>query len=156
MKMLVVLAFTLLLTPLLRAQDDQPPNPEMQREEVTTLEREMARAIQQNNGTFFRRTFSDDFAGTLSHGQTVNRAALISAVEDRSYRYEFFTASDIKVRLFQETAIATCLWTSQRTVKGQRISSQMRSTHIYINTPRGWKVVASQTTNLPPDTMHPL
>lgn len=157
MKKAAVLLSAVLLSPILRAQDpDQAINPEMQREEVVNLERETARAIQQNNGTFFRRVYSDDFSGTLSHGQPVDKAGLIHVIEDRSYKYEFFTASDIKVHIFQETAVATALWTLQYIVKGQRISSQMRTIHIYVNSPRGWKAVASQTTNLPPDSPHAL
>jgi len=157
MKKLAALTLAILLSPILRAQEpDQSANPEMQRQEVVNLEHETARAIQQNNGTFFRRVYSDDFSGTLSHGQPVDKTALIRVIEDRSFRYEFFNASDIKVHIFQETAVATCLWTSQYIVKGQRISAQMRTIHIYINGTRGWKAVASQTTNLPPDSLHPL
>ena len=36
-------------------QDEPPPNPEMQRQEIINLEHEAARAIQTNTGTFFRR-----------------------------------------------------------------------------------------------------
>ena len=43
-------------------QDEPPPNPEMQRQEIINLENEAARAIQTNTGTFFRRVYSDDFA----------------------------------------------------------------------------------------------
>ena len=162
MKKLVVLALAILLQPLLHAQQqheyegEQPPNPEMQRQEVVNLELETARAIQHNNGTFFRRVYSDDFAGTLSHGQPVDKAAFIRAVEDRSFQYEFFNASDVKVRLFQDIAVATSLWTSKAIVKGQHVSMQMRTIHVYISSPRGWKVVGGQITNLPPDTQHPL
>ena len=34
-------------------EDELPPNPEMQREEIVNLEKEAARAIQTNTGTFF-------------------------------------------------------------------------------------------------------
>ena len=60
--------------------DDAPPNPEMQRQEIVNLETEAARAIQTNTGTFFRRVYSDDFSGTLSHGQPVNKTTFINAV----------------------------------------------------------------------------
>lgn len=133
-----------------------PPNPEMQRQEVINLEHETARAIMQNNGTFFRRVYSDDFSGTLSHGETVDKNNLINAVQNSGAKYESFTASDIQVRLFQETAVATCLWTSRAFFKGQQLDTQMRVMHVYVNGPRGWHVVAAQTTPLPPYTQHPL
>jgi hypothetical protein len=133
-----------------------PPNPEMQRQEIINLENEAARAIQTNSGTFFRRVYSDDFIGTLSHGQPVNKALFIEAVQTPDVKYESFNASDISVRLYQETAVATCLWSWRGTFRGQRISSQLRAIHVYVNGPRGWHVVAGQTTILPPDVQQPL
>ncbi len=131
-------------------------DPELQRQEILSLEKEAARAIQSNAGTFFRRVYSDDFAGLLSHGQPVDKAQWIEVIESPSAKYESFIAADIKVRLFEDTAIATCLWSSRRIVKSQIISSQMRTIHVYVNTPRGWHVVSGQATNLPPDVQQPL
>jgi hypothetical protein len=133
-----------------------PPNPEMRRQEVVNLEHETVRAIMLNNGTFFRRVYSDDFAGTLSHGQMVDKNRLIDEVQNGGAKYQSFNASDIQVRFFQETAVATCLWTLRAVFNGQQIETQMRVMHVYVNGPRGWHVVAGQNTPLPPYTPHPL
>ncbi len=136
--------------------DELPANPEMQREELVNLEKEAARAIQTNAGTFFRRVYADDFAGTLSHGQIVNKTTFISAVQTGEVKYDGFIASDISVRLFRDAAIATCLWSARGVYKDQRFSSQMRAMHVYINTPHGWRVVSGQVTLLPPGAQQPL
>jgi hypothetical protein len=133
-----------------------PPNPEMRRQEVVNLEHETARAIMLNNGTFFRRVYSDDFAGTLSHGQMVDKNNFINEVQNSGAKFASFNASDIQVRFFQETAVATCLWTWRAVFNGQQIETQMRVMHVYINGPRGWHVVAGQNTPLPPYNPHPL
>jgi hypothetical protein len=137
-------------------QDEPPPNPEMQRQEIINLEHEAARAIQTNTGTFFRRVYSDDFSGTLSHGQPVDKTTFINAVQTYEVKYDGFNASDISVRLYKDTAVATCLWTARGTFKEQKFNSQMRVLHVYINTPRGWRVVAGQITVLPPGGQLPL
>lgn len=137
-------------------QDEPPPNPEMQRQEIINLEHEAARAIQTNTGTFFRRVYSDDFSGTMSHGQPVDKTTFISAVQTYEVKYDGFNASDINVRLYKDTAVATCLWTARGTFKEQKFNSQMRVLHVYINTPRGWRVVAGQITLLPPGGQLPL
>jgi len=157
-KLIPLLVLVLLLGPAANSQDneDAKPNPEMQRQEVVNLERETARAIMLNNATFFRRVYSEDFAGTLSHGQTVDKLQLIHEIESSNVHYQVFNASDIQVRLFRETAVATCLWTFRAALNGQQIETQMRVMHVYINGPRGWHVVAGQTTPLPPYTAHPL
>jgi hypothetical protein len=131
-------------------------DPDLERQEIVNLERETVHAIQTNTGTFFRRVYADDFTGTLSHGQAVDKNSLIQAVEDSSAKYDSFATSDIKVRVFQDFAIATCLWTSRGTFRGRRFENQMRSVHVYVNSGSGWHVVNGQTTPLPPDTPHPL
>ncbi len=165
---IVALAIALVLGPSWQAQERwrqacvdrcytaSAVDPELQRQEIVSLEREAARAIQSNAGAFFRRVYSDEFAGALSHGQPVDRAQWVQAVESPSAKYQSFIASDIKVRVFQDTAVATCLWSSRRIVKGQIISNQMRAIHVYISTLSGWHAVSGQVTNLPPDVQQPL
>jgi hypothetical protein len=137
-------------------QDERPENPEMQREEIVNLEREATRAIQLNSSAYFQRVYSDDFTGTLSHGQLLNKYQWIQTIQSTEVKYESFNASDIKVRVFKESAVATCLWSIRSIVKGQRVNSQMRVIHVYINSARGWHVVSGQATNLPPDVQQPL
>src|SRR4029077_11635721 len=90
-KIAVLLIAGLALAPAWAGQEpDAPPNPEMQRQEIVNLENETAHAIQQNNGTFFRRVYSEDFIGTMSHGQSVNKAQFIDAVQTPGMKYESF------------------------------------------------------------------
>ncbi len=131
-------------------------DPDLQRQEIVSLERESARAIQLKNGTFFRRVYSDEFTGTLSHGQPVNKQQWVALIESPAVKFDSFNATDIRVRIFQEMAIATCLWSARSMVKDQYVGSQFRTTHVYINTPLGWHVISGQTTNLPPDVQQAL
>jgi Domain of unknown function (DUF4440) len=156
-KIAALLTVGLALAPAWAGQEPEAPlNPEMQREEIVNLEKETVRAIQQGSGTFFRRVYSEDFIGTLSHGQAVNKAQLIDVVTTPGIKYETFIASDIKVRFFRDVAIATSLWSSRTVLNGQRVGGQLRVVHVYVNGPRGWQAVASQTTPLPPDMHLPL
>jgi ketosteroid isomerase-like protein len=170
-KIAVLLTIWLALTPPLHPQEDsrevrrqacmdacmlERPNADLQRQEVIALERETARAIQLSDPTFFRRVYSDDFSGVLSHGQTVDKAAWIAKVQAAGVSYESFTASDIKVRLYRDTAVATSLWSVRAVLKGQRVSSQMRVLHVYVYTSGGYHVVTGQTTLLPPYSEQPL
>jgi hypothetical protein len=132
------------------------PNPELQRQEVMVLEKETARAIQLGDATFFRRVYSDDFSGVLSHGQIVDKTGLIAAVQAPDIRYDSFTASDVKVRLYRDTAVATSLWSMRALFRNQPIATQMRVMHVYMYTAGGYRVVSGQTTLLPPYSQQPL
>ena len=125
-------------------------DPDMQRQEIVNLEREAANAIQHSDGTFFRRVYSEEFTGTLSRGESVNKAQFINAVESSAIRYQSFNASDIKVRIYRDMAVATCLWSSRSVMRGQFVSSQMRAIHVYMNGGSGWRVIAGQDSPLPP------
>jgi ketosteroid isomerase-like protein len=133
----------------------QGPDPDLQRQEVVNLEYEAARSIQHSNGTFFRRVYSEDFVGTSSHGQMMNKIAFINGVESTAFKYDSFTASDIKVRIFQDMSIATCLWTIRGYTEGRHFSSQLRVVHVYLSSPDGWRAVSSQATALPPNADQP-
>ncbi len=134
----------------------QPLDPELKRQEIVSLEREAGHAIGLRNSSYFRRVYSDDFAGTLSHGEQVNKAQWIALIESDTVKYESFVTSDIKVQIYQDMAIATCLWSSRFMRKGQHFSHQMRVIHVYLNGASGWHVVSGQITNLPPDVGQPL
>jgi len=166
-KVAALFTFWLALSPSWSPQNDYvsqciercqapPTDTETERQEIFNLEREAAHAIQLSDGTFFRRVYSDDFTGTLSHGEAVNKAGFINAVQSSLIKYEAFNASDIKIHIFRETAVATCLWSLRGSAKGQSVNSQMRVMHIYVNGGNGWKVVAGQNSPLPPYTQQAL
>jgi hypothetical protein len=132
------------------------PNEELQREEVIALEKETVHAIRLGDATFFRRVYSDDFSGVLSHGMTVNKDSLIAAVQAPYIKYDSVGISDIKVRVYRDIAVATCSWSMRAVLRGQRVSSQMLVMHVYIYSAGGYHVIAAQTTLLPPFIDQPL
>ena len=145
------LAFTFAFAAALRGQEEEAfLNPEVERQEITNIERETARAIQLHSGTFFRRVYSDDFHGVMSYGLPVTKAEWIQAIEAPTVQYDSFIVTDIDIRLYKDTAVATCLWSWRGNLKDQKIYSQMRVLHVYVNGARGLKIVAAQGTPLPP------
>ena len=118
-------------------------------DELVNLEKDMARAMQWNNGTIFRRVYGDDFEGILPTGQVMNKANWIANIEHSGIKYSSFVATDIKVKIFQDTAVVTCLWSSQGMQGSRAFARQWRVTHVYVYGQRGWKTIASQETLLP-------
>src|SRR5262249_50149246 len=115
-------------------------------DELMTIEKDMARAMQWNNGTIFRRIFGDDFVGILPSGQVMDKAHWIAAIENSGIKYSSFVVTDLKVRMFQDTAVVTWLWSSRGMQGSQPVARQFRVTHVYVYGQRGWKTVASQET----------
>jgi hypothetical protein len=152
---LVILAGTL-LAPCSRAQNlsvgelkELAAEKEAKQDELVNLEKDMARAMQGNSGTLFRRIYGDDFVGVLPSGQILDKAGWIAAIENSGTQFSSFVATDIRVRMFEETAVVTCLWSSHGSKNGHAFSRQSRVTHVYIWGQRGWQAIASQETLLP-------
>ncbi|HYA97281.1 MAG TPA: nuclear transport factor 2 family protein [Methylomirabilota bacterium] len=140
-----------------RAQEPKTPTQlreeaalaEEHRQELTTLEREAARALQVGNLTFYRRVYGEDFVSISANGQVMDHAAFIAALENSPNKYTSVLATDIRVRIFENTAIITCLWSFRGSNAGHPFSRQSRMTHVYVYGQSGWKVVAAQETVLP-------
>ena len=122
---------------------------EAKQDELLNLEKETARALQWNTGTFFRRVYSEDFVGIVETGKVLDKAAYIASIENSGTKYASFIASDIRVRLYQSTAVVTCLWSARGTQGDRSFSRQYRVTHVYVYGQRGWQAVAGQQTLLP-------
>jgi hypothetical protein len=122
---------------------------EAKQEDLINLEKETARAMQSNNGSLFRRIYDDDFVAILPSGQVLDKTRWIATIEDSSTTYKSFLATDIRVRMFEETAVVTCLWSSHGTNNGHAFFRQLRVTHVYVFGQRGWQAIASQETLLP-------
>jgi ketosteroid isomerase-like protein len=151
---LAMMAFA--LVPCSRAQNLSPAElrelakeKEVRQEELVNLEKETARALQWNSGALFRRVYGEDFVGVLPSGQIKDKAGWIAIIENSGTKYSSFVATDIQVRMFEDTAVVTCLWSSRGTRDGHAFSRQLRVTHVYVYGQRGWQAIASQETLLP-------
>jgi hypothetical protein len=122
---------------------------EVKRQELVTLQNETVRAIQMNNMAFFRRVYSDDYIGTMPGGLILDKGALLTFLQSSSTKYTTFLATDIRIRIYEDTAVVTCLWSSRGTSNGRNFVRQSRVTTVYVYGMRGWSAVASQETQLP-------
>jgi ketosteroid isomerase-like protein len=169
--MMILVVIWLAVSPPMHSQEDarqalrsacmeaclrERPNADLQRQEVIVLEREAVRAVLLGDATFFRRVYSDDFSGVLSRGEVVDKTSFIKAVQSPQIKYESFTASDVKVRVYRDLAVATSTWSMRAVLRGQPVTSQMRAVHVYMYTSSGYRVVTGQTTMLPPHIDQPL
>jgi len=151
-KKLVLCAATLLFCAgMLRAQDEQPVNPEMQRQELVNLELENARAIKLHNPTFFKAAYSEDFHGVTRYGETVNKQGIIHELETMNLQFDSVVSSDAQVRMFRDAAYVLSLRSEVGRADGKKFYNQFRVLRVYVNTPRGWRIVSQLETKLATD-----
>jgi|SRR5215469_8660787 len=129
-------------------QDEAPPNPEMQRQELVNLELENARALKLHNGTFFKSAYSEDFRGVSRYGEVLTKMALVHEVETLPVEFDSVVSTDAQVRMFRDTASVLSLRSEVGRIDGKKFYSQYRILRVYINTSRGWRVVSQLETML--------
>ncbi len=147
--LLAVAAGATAQTPTAAQMKELAAQHEMDKEELTTLQRETARAVQLHNGSFFRRVYSDDFVGIEPSGQVTDKTGFASLIETSRVRYINVIATDIRIRIFESTAVVTSLWSTRFVSGGVESAHQSRMIIVYVTSPRGWVAVASQETQLP-------
>lgn len=131
--------------------DQLPPNPEMMRQELINLEKENARAIKLHNPTFFKSAYSEDFTGVTRYGEVLNKTAMAREIETMPQEFDSVVSSDQQVRLFRDTASVLSMRSEVGRLNGKKFYTQYRILRMYINTPRGWKVVSQLETMLSGD-----
>jgi hypothetical protein len=128
--------------------DEAPQNPEMQRQELINLEMENARAIKLHNSTFFRSVYSEDFRGVTRYGEVLNKASVVREIETLPQEFDSVVSTDTQVHMFRDTASVLSLRSEVGRINGKRFYNQYRVLRLYINTPRGWRVVSQLETML--------
>lgn len=129
-------------------EEDQRPNPDADRQTLLNLESGIDRAIQLNNASFFNLVSTDDFTSVLFYGETMTKPQYVRHIQNSTIQYDFVRSTDVQVKLLTDTAVVTSLRTEKGHNKGQAINRQFRVVRIYLNTPRGWKVLVQQETQL--------
>ena len=155
-KLLLLTAAWLLCAAVLRAQDpdEPPPNLEMQRQELVNLELENARAIKLHNPTFFKAAYSEDFHGVSRYGEVVNKTKMIRDVETSPLEFDSVVSSDAQVRMFRDAAYVLSLRSEVGHANDKKFYNQFRILRVYINTPRGWRIVSQLETKLSTEANH--
>jgi ketosteroid isomerase-like protein len=153
-KLLLCAAAILFCAGMVRAQEsdqDQPVNPEMQRQELINLELENARAIKLHNTTFFKAAYSEDFHGVTRYGEMVSKQGIIHEVETMTPEFDSVVSSDTQVRTFRDAAYVLSLRSEVGRADGKKFYNQFRILRVYVNTPRGWRIVSQLETKLATD-----
>ncbi len=101
------------------------------------------------------RIFADDFTFTNPYGEIMTKEQRIAEIKPGGIQFMAYTADDVKVRVYGDTAVVT----SRATLKGKRgdrdISGQNRIILVFVNKDGHWQAVASQSTPIAAQTVKP-
>jgi uncharacterized protein (TIGR02246 family) len=110
------------------------------------IERDAAAALSKNDLAAFAGVFAEDAVFTGPDGAVQTKAQLLADLKSGALVIESTVISDMKVRVFGESAVVTYTTTDKGRYKGRDISGRYRWTDTFVRRGGKWQVVAGQGT----------
>ena len=115
-------------------------------EELLKLENEFARAVASNNADALDRLLADDWIIVEPDGSIIDKARFLEVIRSGALSHESMKSTDVKVRVYGNTAVVTGLTTSKGKFMGQDFISCERATDIFVKQADRWQCVFTQLT----------
>jgi len=119
----------------------------------TTVEREILRledarnqAVIHGDVTALDRMTSDDYTFITLRGELRTKSDILKGFASGSFHYESRQISDLKVRVYGDTAVVTGRSVQKGMENGKDYSGDYRFTRVYVKEKGRWVTVALQTT----------
>jgi hypothetical protein len=153
-RLLILLALASLPAPASHAQTagKKLGKDERARQELMQLERDIGRANVERDAAFFERVEADEFIFTDSAGGVTLKkedVASVKAPANPDSRLLSYEVDDMKVMLYDETAVVTGRVTQKGVFKGQEWTGQSRFTDVFVWRDKRWQIVAGHSSRIP-------
>jgi len=117
---------------------------------ITQWEHDAAAADVSRDVPFFQKNLSDDWTDGTDNGKFQSKKDLVSDLADKTHFTMLNeTLSDIKVRVYGDTAVATYSETDDAVINGERSSITMITTDTFVKMDGRWKEVAEHSSAVP-------
>ena len=110
------------------------------------MERDATAALMKRDVAGFAGIFADDATVTGPDGAVLTKAQLLADVKSGALTIESTEISDLKVRVFGETAVVSYATTDKGKYKDRDISGRYRWTDVFVRRGGKWQIVAGQGT----------
>jgi len=119
--------------------------------DLMQLERDIGKANIESDYAFFDRVEAEEFIFTDAGGGVTSKKQDLEGLKQPPNPDVKLTAYDVdemKVMLYDKTAVVTGRVTTKRLVKGQSMTSQSRFTDVFVWRDGRWQLVAGHTSRI--------
>jgi uncharacterized protein (TIGR02246 family) len=128
----------------------QPSSTSQTEQEIKALEEDRNRAIVQGDAAALERMTADDYTFITLRGELRTKSEIVKGFQSGSFKYESRQISDLRIRVYGDTAVVTGRSTQKGRENGKDYSGDYRFTRVYIKQNGRWMSVALQTTLVQP------
>jgi quercetin dioxygenase-like cupin family protein/ketosteroid isomerase-like protein len=114
------------------------------------MQRVMADAIVKGDMATFNRIVAPDWILTAPNGMVQTREEAMADLRSGALKFESMVPSDLKVRVYGDTAVVTGRTTDKVSYKGTDLSGDYRFTDVFVNRDGRWQLVSTQVTRVMP------
>ena len=113
---------------------------------ITQFENDAVKADLAGDSSFFQKNYADNWTGGFSGGTWTTKAAMLADMKDSANnKMNSEEISDLKIRIYDNTAIATYTDTYDALIRGERRTKTVLSTDTFVMQDGGWKQVANHS-----------
>ena len=114
--------------------------------DIKSLEEARNRAVLHGDVATLDRMTSDDYTFITLRGELRTKSDILKGFASGSFHYDSRQVSDLKVRVYGDTAIVTGRSVQKGMENGKDYSGHYRFTRVYVKENAHWLTVALQTT----------
>ena len=119
-------------------------------DEIKSLEQERNKAILNGDAAALDRMTAEDYTFITLRGELRTKSEIVKGFQSGSFKYESREISDLKVRVYGNTAVVTGRSNQKGAENGKDYSGDYRFTRVYVRKNGRWLTVALQTTLIKP------
>jgi spermidine/putrescine-binding protein len=113
---------------------------------ITQFENDAVKADLAGDSSFFQKNYADNWTGGFSGGTWNTKESMLADMKDSANnKMNSEQISDLKVRVYDNTAIATYTDTYDAMIRGEHRSKTVLSTDTFVLQNGAWKEVASHS-----------
>ena len=112
-------------------------------ETIRKLDNERIQAQIHADAVALDRIYADDFIGVGPSGRVRTKPQVISDFTSGDLKFQSITTDEVKVRVYENTAVETGLSTMLGQDKGKAVPRDTRFTRVWVKQQGGWRLVAN-------------
>ena len=118
--------------------------------DIRELETQRFRAMERVDVATLNRILSDELIYTHANGLQQTKAELIGVLGSGDMKYESITPDDIRVRIYNETAVVTGRASMKIKARGEEQTFKLCYLDVYVKQDSRWQMVAWQSSRVAP------
>jgi len=115
-------------------------------DQIKALLNQSRQAVLKGDTSYLEKNAAEDYSRVGPDGKRVSKSDWINAIKSGDVKMESVETSDVKVRIYGNSAVATYAADVKGTNKGQDISGHNQITRVFVKRAGKWQEVAFHST----------